>query len=238
MSELLLPISARSELALRELARSYATLLLARPTRAADVCIAAALGRDHHPHRLAVAGADAAALAEALSAWLDGDPGSARLFAGRRPRAGLSLTLAVAPSGPWVQPMWQALRAVVPALTPELGVTGGDHLLAAAITAWSALGLEAEVVEIAAAAASSSRSGPLCVLAPAPKITGAPGSGPIMLGGRDSNELFVAIARLYSVGVHVRWRRLWSVPAPRVDLPRYPWQRGSYWFDRSPLADG
>ncbi|MGW8066576.1 beta-ketoacyl synthase N-terminal-like domain-containing protein [Streptomyces ziwulingensis] len=70
---LLLPLSARSATALRELAERYANLLESpsAPSPAA-VCASAATGRDHHEHRLAASADTPGALAGALRAHLAG----------------------------------------------------------------------------------------------------------------------------------------------------------------------
>jgi acyl transferase domain-containing protein len=72
-TSVVLPLSARCPAALRELAARHAALLRApeRPPLA-DLVHAAALRRDHHAHRLAVAGADADGLADALEAFARG----------------------------------------------------------------------------------------------------------------------------------------------------------------------
>ncbi|PRQ04164.1 Erythronolide synthase, modules 1 and 2 [Enhygromyxa salina] len=71
---LLLPISARSEAALRELARAYRARLQACESLAelAQLCRAAALRRAHLEHRLAITGATSSQLLEALDAYLEG----------------------------------------------------------------------------------------------------------------------------------------------------------------------
>jgi acyl transferase domain-containing protein len=234
MSAHLLPISARSERSLRDLAVAYRALLLTRPDQAADVCVAAALGRDHHPHRLAAVGGDASKLAEGLAAWLEGGADGG-VFAGRRPRAGISLALAVTPSGPWVEGVRRTLCAVVPSIELDPEAEGTEQALEATIAAWRLLGLDAaEVIKISAA---PSGLDVLCTLGPAEAFRTL-GTGAISLGCLSGEEVLLALARLYAAGVGVRWHHLWPPPAPRVDLPRYPWQRSSYWFDRSPLPGG
>jgi acyl transferase domain-containing protein len=65
--KLLLPLSARSDGALRELAGAYAEQLRgADAGAAADVCAAAALGRTHHPYRLCPSAGDAGELLRQL----------------------------------------------------------------------------------------------------------------------------------------------------------------------------
>jgi myxalamid-type polyketide synthase MxaE and MxaD len=68
---LLLPLSARSPGALRNLAGAYRDRL-AGGTDASALCRATARHRAHYPHRLALTAADAAGLRAALTGWLDG----------------------------------------------------------------------------------------------------------------------------------------------------------------------
>lgn len=237
MTAQLLPISARSEAALRDLAGAYRELLLAQPDRAADVCVTAAAGRDHHPYRLAAVGPDTAALAAALAGWLSGEavPG---VFTGRRPRTGISSILAVAPTGSWVKEVRRTLGAVVPMTDPPLEGEDTEQALRATIAAWRNLGLDGAAVVELAEVASPPGPGVFCTLAPGSETVPLPGAGAIELGCLDRDEVLLALARLYAAGVGVRWRRLWPPPLPQVELPRYPWQRRSYWFDGSPLAAG
>ncbi|WP_151483792.1 type I polyketide synthase [Streptomyces albicerus] len=80
-----LPVSARSPGALRELARRYADLLEA--DNAGQVCTAAAQRRDHYEHRLAVTGASFAELADGLRDFASGRArDSAAYGCGPRPR--------------------------------------------------------------------------------------------------------------------------------------------------------
>jgi acyl transferase domain-containing protein len=83
----LLTLSAKSQQALRELARRTARHLAADGAPAlADVCFTASCGRVHHRHRLAVPAADRAALAGRLEA-LAGDAGEPAGGAGESPPA-------------------------------------------------------------------------------------------------------------------------------------------------------
>jgi acyl transferase domain-containing protein len=74
----LLPISARSEAALRALAGRYRDLLRSGELRSVasleDVCFTAATRRTHHDHRAAFIGATFDQLADALAAFVDGAP--------------------------------------------------------------------------------------------------------------------------------------------------------------------
>ncbi|SBT94568.1 Acyl transferase domain-containing protein [Streptomyces sp. DI166] len=73
-----LPLSARTETALEELARRYRDRLRAPDdTPLADLCHSAGTGRAHFRHRLAAVGADREEVAARLDAFLrgDGDPG-------------------------------------------------------------------------------------------------------------------------------------------------------------------
>ena len=71
----LLPLSARSPVALRDLAARYADLLDQDQTLpVADLCHSAATGRVHHEYRLAVTGTDVPALRTGLRAFLADEP--------------------------------------------------------------------------------------------------------------------------------------------------------------------
>jgi acyl transferase domain-containing protein/acyl carrier protein len=71
-----LPISARSEGALRELAAAYVPLLQATTDDNAlrDLCYTATLRRSHHAHRLAATGANGPAIAQRLEMWRESGP--------------------------------------------------------------------------------------------------------------------------------------------------------------------
>jgi acyl transferase domain-containing protein/NADPH:quinone reductase-like Zn-dependent oxidoreductase/NAD(P)-dependent dehydrogenase (short-subunit alcohol dehydrogenase family)/acyl carrier protein len=69
----LLLISAQSEAALSELARRYETLLRDGEADHVAICRAAARARSHHPHRLAVVGRSAGALADRLRDFVASD---------------------------------------------------------------------------------------------------------------------------------------------------------------------
>ena len=69
----LLPLSARSETALRDVSRRYRDYLRANPNIAVrDVCATAATGRAHLTHRLAVRAASTAECIERLNAYAEG----------------------------------------------------------------------------------------------------------------------------------------------------------------------
>lgn len=71
----LLPISARSPEALRELAQAYQTLVAStKSATLRDICYSAGLRRSHHAERLAVVGRTGVELAEQLAAFLKGEP--------------------------------------------------------------------------------------------------------------------------------------------------------------------
>ncbi len=70
----ILPISARSDEALRALAASYASLLSAPDAPAlADVCYSAGVRRGHFEHRLAAVAATTSEMVQTLRSYLSGD---------------------------------------------------------------------------------------------------------------------------------------------------------------------
>ncbi|MEO8077201.1 MAG: type I polyketide synthase, partial [Acidobacteriota bacterium] len=84
-----LPISARSEPALREMVARYGALLTAEEAPApGDVCYSAAVRRTQHDYRVAITGATRAELADGLRAYVDGQGGwrisQGRAISGRR----------------------------------------------------------------------------------------------------------------------------------------------------------
>ncbi len=69
----LLPISARSPEALRELANTYRQKIDTGTSSLVDLCYSAAVHRSHHEHRLAVVGRDPVELSAALEAFTHGE---------------------------------------------------------------------------------------------------------------------------------------------------------------------
>ncbi|MGB7711449.1 MAG: SDR family NAD(P)-dependent oxidoreductase [Microcoleus sp.] len=69
----LLPLSARSEEALKALAAAYKDFLITEDSSLSDICYSASLRRGNHDYRLAVAGNSKEELAENLSAFLAGE---------------------------------------------------------------------------------------------------------------------------------------------------------------------
>ena len=91
----LLPLSARSREAARQLAERYAQhpgSALDQPFE--DVCFTAGAGRSHFPYRVAVVGESVADLREKLSAWISGAPCDSVFegFAPRAPKVGFLFT--------------------------------------------------------------------------------------------------------------------------------------------------
>lgn len=70
----LLPLSARSEEALKALAVAYKEFLTAEDSSLSDICYTASLRRGHHNHRLALVADSKEELAEHLEAFLAGEP--------------------------------------------------------------------------------------------------------------------------------------------------------------------
>jgi acyl transferase domain-containing protein/acyl-CoA synthetase (AMP-forming)/AMP-acid ligase II/acyl carrier protein len=87
----LVPLSARSPEALRDMARTWADFLESQPGPAlTDVAYTAGLRRTHHDHRLALVAESSREFAEQLRAWLDGTPrtgtSAGKRTPSRRPR--------------------------------------------------------------------------------------------------------------------------------------------------------
>lgn len=75
----LLPLSARSPQALRDLVHRYHDFLAESPVSLADVAYNAALRRAHHPHRLAVVGRSRQEILEKLRLFLDEESAAASI---------------------------------------------------------------------------------------------------------------------------------------------------------------
>jgi len=74
-----LPLSAKTRDALRELACRYCDHLAVTSDHPADICFTAACGRDQYRHRLAICAPTLSALRNALQAWLRGESTSSVL---------------------------------------------------------------------------------------------------------------------------------------------------------------
>jgi len=72
MSARLLPISARSDSALKQLAASYHELCLSHKTNLDNLCYTQALHKTHHNIRLGITASSTAELARNLKSFLDG----------------------------------------------------------------------------------------------------------------------------------------------------------------------
>jgi acyl transferase domain-containing protein/acyl-CoA synthetase (AMP-forming)/AMP-acid ligase II/acyl carrier protein len=77
LSRYLLPLSAKSEAALRRLADEVDSLLRDTTVPLADLCFTAAIGRDHFRHRIAVLGRNPGEMAAAIRDWLESSTGAA-----------------------------------------------------------------------------------------------------------------------------------------------------------------
>ncbi len=71
LAEYLLLLSAKTEAALRELARNYVEYLEGTSEETADICYTAACGRDHFSWRLAVVGESKSELRHSISDWIE-----------------------------------------------------------------------------------------------------------------------------------------------------------------------
>lgn len=111
----LLPLSARSDEALRALALSYVGHLRTSESAPLDLCHTAALRRDRHDHRLALIFRDTSDLAAQLATYLRSEE-SARVLTGRaRPRGGPpKLAFAFCGNGPQWWAMGRQLLACEP----------------------------------------------------------------------------------------------------------------------------
>ncbi|MFE3879955.1 beta-ketoacyl synthase N-terminal-like domain-containing protein [Kitasatospora sp. NPDC059146] len=149
-----LPLSAGTPYALRELAAQWLGLLTVDPADPADACATARLARPHRAERTAVTGADAAELAAALRTWL--------LGGAPEPRTTVRIRPVAAPTPPaWLAALDRTLPAVREVLDlfeaatgTELASFSGELLRisegVALAVALRGLGLPAEAVDLPA----------------------------------------------------------------------------------------
>jgi myxalamid-type polyketide synthase MxaE and MxaD len=132
----LLPLSARSEPALKELAAAYRDFFAAEDRSLADVCYTAGLRRSHHEHRLALVGGSPAAMLARLEAFDRGEA-HADTVAGRQlPAARRGLAFVFSGQGAQLLGMGQELLATEPVFRAK--VAEYDELLRP-YTGWSLL---------------------------------------------------------------------------------------------------
>lgn len=158
----LLVLSAKSEAALRAMARRYAELLSGASTSGgvalADVALSANTGRARHGHRLALIAGSAAEGARALDAFAAGGsaPGLATGHAAARPRVAFALEARAALPVDEARRLYQAepaFRQVIDDASAAGALLEGRDTRAARVAAcvalvglWRAWGVEPEVV--------------------------------------------------------------------------------------------
>ncbi len=123
----LLPLSARSEPALKELAQAYQTLLAGEGVALADVAYTAGQRRSHHTHRLAVVGHTPAVIAERLAAFLHGETHADLAAGSSRPAAQRGLAFVFSGQGAHLLGMGRDLLAAEPVFRDK--ITECDALL-------------------------------------------------------------------------------------------------------------
>jgi acyl transferase domain-containing protein len=222
--ELVLPLSARCEGALRVLARRYRTRIAALPDDDREalegVCYTAALGRAHLEHRLAVVGRTARELARALDAaadapapaagetlfahagerpplvWIRGEPHDAGALGELLRRSGIAIDL----EADTRQSPWLAAAAGLVSLRDALLAAGSDER---ALVLWSG--------------------------EPPPLRAAGAGEPSLVLVPRGAAAIGQLAAELYRRGFTVDWRVLYPRRRPMVRLPSYPFQRRRLW---------
>jgi phthiocerol/phenolphthiocerol synthesis type-I polyketide synthase B len=84
--------------------------------------------------------------------------------------------------------------------------------------------------------------GPHPTLTPAMEQTLGDRAGAIVCCGRreenERNTLLAALAKLWCVGVRVKWRGADAASAPMIRFPSYPWQRERHWISSADLQTG
>jgi myxalamid-type polyketide synthase MxaE and MxaD len=123
----LLPISARSEPALRQLAQAYRDLLRgADAPTIADIAYSAAIRREHHAHRLALIAMTAPEAAQLLEEFLAGQLSRSLVVGDPKQRPAAGVTFAFAGQGtPWIG-MGRELAAAFPVFRAALTRVDGE----------------------------------------------------------------------------------------------------------------
>ncbi|MEU8872216.1 beta-ketoacyl synthase N-terminal-like domain-containing protein [Streptomyces javensis] len=220
-----LALSARDHSALTELAAAVRACLTSDATSVSSICHTLRAGRAAFGHRLAVTGADAAELTEALDI---------ALAAPTEPVPPLrAVVLRVSADEMALDRIVTGWASAFPAFAgegtgpslagPDGSGSGPAETLADMVRA---LGLTVEVRRNADAA------GAAATLEWA--VAGGPGVS-MPLAGEERNPvalLLDAVAALFTSGGELRWDRL-RAPGARLlsDLPTYPFRRGRYWIE-------
>ncbi len=133
----LLPLSARSDESLRRLARQYSAFFLARPELSqVDVAFTAARRRAHLEHRLAVVADSAAALAEKLIAFTEGENPTGLAAGVLAPGRSDKLVFVFAGQGP----EWVGMGRQLHAQSPIFRETVAEcHAVVEQVAGWSLL---------------------------------------------------------------------------------------------------
>ena len=219
----LVTVSAKDPAALAELVDAVSRhLKQTDPAQLPEVCHTLRTGRAPFAHRVAVTGADAPQLADALSAALADHRPPARDSAPRW------VTLRVTAGAPELEAALAALAQEYPALTR--GVTAGQHqespedLLARLI---GRLRLRVRLERRA--------TGPAAELAWGPGPTTR-----TLVGDRPEQSpllLLDILADLFTAGADPRFEAL-CAPGTRLvgDLPTYPFQRRRFWIEEPRTA--
>ncbi len=225
---LILPLSARSSLALRRLATAYVGRLDdieegAIPLR--SMCAAAALRRTHHACRIAVVGETADELAAALRRFSVSAPGrSEELPRGIASPPGVALLFLASHTSEQRGRLTHRLRewGVEPICAFEQEV----NPTAAAREPWDILVELGPPSDLAArVTASGERAAQRTHLALADA------------GCEAERSLRDLAASLFAAGCALRWSVLYGPHCPAAPLPTYCWDRERLWIDPLPLPE-
>ena len=261
-----LPLSARTPAALRELARAYDSFLTGAGATLplADICRAAALCREHHAHRLGIVGEDHAGMVTALQNFLQDAPSAAYVVGRARLRRRFKpVFIVAAQTGPPTPSLsasddgWVFLQRLAEEFAANPAARGA---LSTSLTAWwRACGLEPVATLEAASPDLSSQlralraSGHNIFVAFSAEGQAAL---PASLPNDDAECLILpacpasayaanfiqttlqTLATLYAFGFSPAWERIYPLPAPRLPLPTYPWQRERFWLEQTRAPSG
>ena len=219
----LLPLSARTPTALRDLAHAYRHFLAdaGAGLPLAAICETASLRREHHSVHLALVGRDHAGILTALDAFLHDIPSSTYAVSRGRPRRRFKPVFitddadarpeSLARWATWGLMPLATLMAETADLPAQLrALRAGGHNIFVSLSA-------EESTTAALADAFPEEDAERLIL-------------PLLPSSEDAGSSLRILAALYAFGFPVPWERIHLTPGPAVSLPTYPWQRERFWL--------
>ncbi|MER6849910.1 beta-ketoacyl synthase N-terminal-like domain-containing protein [Streptomyces flaveolus] len=221
----LLTLSAKDHAALDRLADRVGSLLRRTDARPADLCHTLRAGRAPFAHRLALTGATARDLAEALADWRA--QGVVTVPVQEPPRR---ITLHTGGLAGQLEAVVAGLADAHPGLRDAGTGTGAEHPAARLRDMLARLGVHARPADGAGRTAADTEDRVALSWEAHGRRTVLPLAG---AGPEDAPGLLrTALAELFTAGADLRLGAL-SAPGARFvgDLPTYPFRRRTYWID-------